>query len=192
MDVSETIVPKSDQLNADDLLTGPITVTVMGIKQGPQDQPVHLAIDGGRQPYKPCKSMRRVLAVAWGLNGELWVGRSMRLYCEPTVKWGGKEVGGIRISHLSHIVHDLKIMLTVAKGVRLEYLVKVLQREVQETVLSIEDVSLEIEAAQTPQEWEAACKKVANMPKAAQEILKPLVLAARDKIRAMATPAGDE
>ena len=37
MDMREAIVPKSDQLNADDLIAGPMTVKVTGvaIKGGP-------------------------------------------------------------------------------------------------------------------------------------------------------------
>lgn len=126
MDVSKTIVPKSDQLNADDLLAGPITVTILAVSEGPADQPVHIKINGGYQPYKPCKSMRRVLVFAWGKFADRWVGKSMRLYCEPSVKWAGEPVGGIRISHLSDIPGDLSVMLTITKSVRKPFLVKLL------------------------------------------------------------------
>lgn len=124
MDVSKTIIPKSDQLNADDLLTGPITVKILGVSEGPSDQPLHLKIDGGKQPYKPCKSMRRVLVFAWGKFADQWVGRSMTLFCDPGVKWAGEPVGGIRISHLSDIPQDITAMLTLTKGIKKPYLVK--------------------------------------------------------------------
>jgi len=114
--LADTVAPKSDQLNADDLLTGPITVTVIDVKRGPKDQPVWIVIDGGRQPYKPCKSMRRVMIQAWGANGKDWVGRSMTLFCDPSVKFGGVALGGIRISHMSHITGTLDMMLTVTRG----------------------------------------------------------------------------
>jgi len=127
MNLRETIVPKSDQLNADDLLTGPITVMVTDIKQGSRDQPVSLFIDGGLQPFKPCKSMRRVLIMAWGDNGQDWLGRSMRLYCDPEVKFGGQEVGGIRISHLSHLERSLSMMLTKTRGKKAKYAVEPLE-----------------------------------------------------------------
>jgi hypothetical protein len=58
MRLRDTITPKSDQLNADDMITGPITVTITGVRRGDKDQPVVIDIDGGYQPYKPCKSMR--------------------------------------------------------------------------------------------------------------------------------------
>lgn len=115
MSFSDTVIAKSDQLNADDLIGGPITVTITGVKRGDSEQPVVLAISGQR-PYKPCKSMRRVLITAWGDDGRAWVGRSMTLYCDPDVKFGGVKVGGIRISHMSHIESDLVVGMNVAKG----------------------------------------------------------------------------
>lgn len=110
----KTIEAKSDQLNACDLLGGPITVTVQGVKKMSAEQPVAIEIGDGRQPFKPCKSMRRVLIACWGVSG--WVGRSMTLYCDTDVKWAGERIGGIRISHLSHISGPTEVPLTVSKG----------------------------------------------------------------------------
>jgi len=125
--LSDTIAPKSDQLNADDLLTGPITVTVIDVTRGSKDQPVNIVIGGGRQPYKPCKSMLRVLIQLWGQNGKEWVGRSMTLFCDPSVKFGGVALGGIRISHMSHITSTQNLMLTVSRGKKSQYTVHPLQ-----------------------------------------------------------------
>lgn len=112
-----TILPKSDQLNAEQLLPGPMTITVTGVTWGTDEQPVvvHYEGDQGR-PYKPCKSMRKLLIFAWGDDGNQWVGKSMTLYNNPDVKFGGVKVGGIRISHLSHIERDIQISLTATKG----------------------------------------------------------------------------
>lgn len=125
-DLSDTIKPKSDQLNADDLLTGPITVNVIDVKRGPKDQPVHIHING-QQPYKPCKAMRRVLIALWGSKGTDWIGKSMTLYCDPSVKFGGVELGGIRISHMSHINGVQNMMLTQSRGRKAQYIIKPLQ-----------------------------------------------------------------
>lgn len=127
MSLRDTIAPKSDQLNADDLMVGPITVTVTNVSRGSSDQPVSIAITGGYQPYKPCKSMRRVLIALWGDNGHEWVGRSMRLYCDPEVKFGGVKVGGIRISHMSHIQGRQALMLTITRSRRAEFVVEPLE-----------------------------------------------------------------
>jgi hypothetical protein len=117
-DLRDTIVPKSDQLNAEQLLGGPITITVTEVRRGGgEEQPVVIHYEGeGGRPYKPCKSMRKVLVFAWGGDGREWVGRSMKIYNRPDVKFGGEEVGGIRISHLSHIDRDIAIALTATRG----------------------------------------------------------------------------
>lgn len=121
-DLRHTIVPKSDQLNADQLLGGPMTLTVTGVKLVDGEQPVVISYenDNGR-PYKPCKTMRKVLIYAWGQDGRQWVGRAMTLYNDATVKVGGTDVGGIRISHLSDIPKDVRVSLTATKGKKALY-----------------------------------------------------------------------
>lgn len=117
-DLSFSIVPKSDQLNADQLVSGPLDITVTDVRVSTAaDQPVivHYEGDGGR-PYKPCKTMRKVLILAWGPDGRAWRGKSMTLYHEPSVLFGGQAVGGIRISHLSDIQQDIRVSLASTKG----------------------------------------------------------------------------
>jgi len=131
MDISTTIAPKSDQLNADDLISGPATVTITGVSSGDADQPVNIATAefGDARPFKPCKSMRRVLVAAWGPEASMYVGRRMTLYREAAVKFGGQEVGGIRISHLSHIDKRLTLALTMTRGKRAPFSVEPLPDE---------------------------------------------------------------
>jgi hypothetical protein len=128
--LKSTIEPKSDQLNYDDLLTGPVTVTVVAVKRSTSDeQPIDIYIDGHR-PYRPCKSMRRVLIAAWGDQGADWTGKSMTLYGDPSVKYGGVSVGGIRISHLSDIDSpEISFMLTTSRSRRSGYTVKRLDKQ---------------------------------------------------------------
>lgn len=125
VDLSEMIAPRSDQLNADDLLAGPVTVTIVDVTKGSAEQPVNLVTDkfGPARPYKPGKSMRRVLVAAWGPKGAEYVGKSMTLYCDPSVKFGGQAVGGIRISHLSHLDKPRSFALTVTRGKKAQYVV---------------------------------------------------------------------
>lgn len=116
-DMTETIVPKSDQMNADDLLAGPrtITVTRVVVNRG-AEQPVDVFFDGdGGKPFRPGKSMRRVLVAVWGPDPADYAGRSMTLYRDAEVTWGGMAVGGIRISHMSHMDEPLVLALTVTK-----------------------------------------------------------------------------
>jgi hypothetical protein len=122
-DLRPTIIPKSDQLNAEQLLGGPMTVTVTDVRIGnSEEQPVivHYANESGR-PFKPCKTMRKVLIHAWGADGRQWIGRAMTLYNDPAVKFGGEDVGGIRISHMTDIERDVKVSLTSTRGKKAKY-----------------------------------------------------------------------
>lgn len=117
-----TIEPKSDQLNADDLIGTSKTITVTAVKSGTPDQPVTINYEGDNgRPYKPCKSMRRVLIHLWGDDGRQWSGQSMTLYCDPEVRFGGVKVGGIRISHMTGIDKPVDVALTVTRGKRAPY-----------------------------------------------------------------------
>lgn len=119
MDLTDTIVPNSDQLNADDLMAGPRTVTIAEVVRGNAEQPVdiHLAEFPGR-PWRPSKSMRRVLVTAWGSQSSAYIGRRVTLYRDPEVTFGRDRVGGIKVSHLSDIKGQLKVALTVTRGKR--------------------------------------------------------------------------
>lgn len=119
-DLRKTIIPKSDQLNSDDLISGPMIITVTKVSLlGDAEQPIAIGFeDNGGKPYKPCKSMRRVMVQAWGPDGNAYTGRSMALYRDPKVKWGGLEVGGIRISHMSDISGPMTMALTETKQSR--------------------------------------------------------------------------
>lgn len=118
-DMNQVIVPKSDQLNSDDLIGGPITITIREVQiRGGQEQPVSIFFDDSGKPYKPCKSMSRILVAIWGADAKQYAGRSLTLYRDPTVKWAGMEVGGIRISHMSHIEREHTMALTASKGSR--------------------------------------------------------------------------
>lgn len=116
-DIRSTIIPRSDQLNFDQLILGPVVVTVTHVTAGSAEQPiiVHYEGENGR-PYKPGLTMRRILALGWGSDSELWAGRSMELYGDPTIRFGKETVGGIRISRMSHIPKAIEASLAVTKG----------------------------------------------------------------------------
>ena len=118
MDLSRTIMAKSDQLNADDLVGGPLTITIQDIKPVENDQQQPLAIhygDADGKVYKPCKSMRRVMVAVWGTDGKAFIGRSLTLFRDPSVMWGGVAVGGLRISHMSHLDQAMTIVISASK-----------------------------------------------------------------------------
>lgn len=124
-DMSAVIVPRSDQISAEDFLAGPKTFTIEGVAINPgTEQPVNIKLAGEERVWRPCKSMSRVLVAAWGPDASKYTGRSLTLYRDPKVKWGGMEVGGIRVSHLSHIEREMLLQLTATKGKRAPNIVK--------------------------------------------------------------------
>lgn len=113
------IEAKSDQLNADDLLDSPRTIVVTGVSANPDsaEQPVSISYEGdNRKPFKPCKTMRRLIVAVWGADAKNYVGRAMTLYRDADVQFGGMQVGGIRISHMSHIDTPQIVPLMVTRG----------------------------------------------------------------------------
>lgn len=131
VDLAKTVAPKSDQMNYDDLIAGPRTITVTRVSASDTpDQPVSVYFEGDNgKPWKPCKSMRRVLIAAWGPDAATFAGRSLTLYGDPDVQFGGMKVGGIRVSHMSHIDAPLNLALTATKAKRAIYTVKPLAAE---------------------------------------------------------------
>lgn len=128
MDITQTTAAKSDQQNFDDYATGPRTVTITEVKGGSSEQPVEILLaEYPGRPYKPSKSMRRVLVASWGPETSVYIGRKMKLVGDPSVKFGGIAVGGIKIAELSHIDKPLKIALTVSRGKREPFTVAPLQ-----------------------------------------------------------------
>lgn len=116
-DITETLAPKSDQLDAVDLLSGPRIFTIEGatVKTG-DEQPVSIRLAEFPRVWRPGKSMRRVLAFCWGPKSAEWAGRRVELYCDPDVKFGGDKVGGTRISRLSHIDGPKSVPLLATHG----------------------------------------------------------------------------
>lgn len=153
-EVRASIVPKSDQLNADDLLAGPITVTIEKVAKGDKEQPicVHLAGYPGR-PYKPCKTCRRILIASFSDDPKAWIGQRMTLFCDPNVTWAGVKVGGIRISHLSGISEPRVFVLTQTRGKKTE--VTILPLKASGDQAYIDEALSEIAKAETPETLKA-------------------------------------
>jgi len=60
--------------------------------------------------------MRRLLVQLWGTNGSEYIGRNLTIARDESVKWAGSEVGGIVITHASHIDAPKRLAITVSRG----------------------------------------------------------------------------
>jgi len=128
-DMSKAFMPKSNQLNNDQLIGGPVTIKITGVSTEFTDNKTKAVInyenDGGR-PYKPSLGMGRILLEAWGSDGNEWIGQSLILYRDPTVMFGKEQAGGIRISHMSGVKGNFTAYVTEKRGRKTPYSVKLL------------------------------------------------------------------
>jgi hypothetical protein len=104
-DVRATLEAKSDQLNATDIMGVDLVIRIRDVVVGSsKEQPVAVYFDGdNNRPWKPSKGMRRVIAAGWGWESNDWIGKFVKLHFDASVKYAGKEVGGIRVKAMSHI-----------------------------------------------------------------------------------------
>lgn len=124
-DITDTLAPKSAQLDAIDLrISGPRVFTVERVSAGNAEQPLNIHLVEFDRPWRPGVSMRRVLAYCWGKDASQWVGRKVRLFCDETVTFGKERPGGTRISHLSHIDGPKSVPLLVSQGRSADYTVE--------------------------------------------------------------------
>lgn len=150
MDLAQSIEPRSDQVNADDLIAGPITYTIREVVGGKAEQPFDFLLVETDRAYRPSKTMRRVIVNAWGSEAANYAGRRLTLYREPTIKFGGSVVGGIRISAMSHIDKPVELYTQVTRGKREKFVVQPLgdspaptQQFDDETVRALADLRAE-------------------------------------------------
>jgi len=198
IDMTETIEAKSDQLNAIDLIGGPIQVKLTAVKKVAGDQPISINYENDNgKPWKPCKNMRRVMVKVWGKDAEAYAGRSLVLFNDPNVKWAGKEQGGIRISHMSDMEKDNeRITLQESRGKVVNWLVKALLMGAK-TVLSPETLEAwgqEIANATTMADLQSTGVRIKsnNYDPAGSDAIRPLYTAAQERIRADVDPKNSE
>lgn len=104
-DVSAAIAPKSQQLDNIELRgKGPQIFTITGVDvRETLDQPLIVHLAEFPRPWKPGKTMGRVLAQCWGLDSDDWIGKRVELFADESIKFGNDTPGGTRISRLSDI-----------------------------------------------------------------------------------------
>lgn len=207
--------PKSDQLNGDDLIAGPMIIKVTGvdIKLGDQPVAIHWEGENGR-PYKPAKTMMKLISHAWGDDPDKWVGRSMTLYFDPDVDFGkDKGIGGIRISHMDGIEKSFSLSLVKTRGKKVTYIVELLSRlfsrnennnpKVQNSRPPVahvdpnEDVATQAYIAQQRKNLEAAAatsqEEFARIWGMISPQVKPVLASLKDELKAKySTPKNEE
>ena len=116
VDVTKALEPRSDQLNADDALAGPITIHVTGAGISAEGQLVITTSEYPQRPWHVSKGMGRFIAAIWGAESELWVGQTLTLYRDPDVKYAGQAVGGLRIEAMTGLHKPFTGPLRITRG----------------------------------------------------------------------------
>ena len=124
-DIRAAIQPRSDQLNYEDFVSGPAVLTIERTEdyRDEKGQPrvaIHMVEYPGR-PFKASKTNLKLLAIAWGEDDTDWPGRRVQLSADPTVTYGGKAVGGICVTALSHLPQRFTAKLSVARGKKKDF-----------------------------------------------------------------------
>ena len=123
VDITKYTYSVGTQTNADDLVAAPRTVVVTDVVEtGDAKQPIAVRYEGdGGKPFLPCLTMRKLIAALWGGESDDWIGRSMTLFRDPSIKFGPDTPGGVRISHMSGIDKTVSVQLLEKRGKRRQY-----------------------------------------------------------------------
>lgn len=183
------MAPRSDQLNADDLMAGPVTVTITGVRcetvteDGKQHTKAIVDLEGyeGR-PFKPCRTMTRLMGAILGPRPEKWVGERMTLYRDPEVKFKGDTVGGIRISHFSALTKPEEVTLTAQRGRKIQWVAAPLATLTPEEQAYVDGTRDDLAAAPSLEALEAAGKSLAKQSQAVRDALRPVYKARKEAL----------
>lgn len=184
VDISDTLIPNSDQLDAEDLAaSGPRIFTVERVGKGNAEQPVQVYFKEFPRPWRPGRNMRRVLAHCWGKDSAAWADHKVELYCDPDVHFGKEKVGGTRIARLSHINGPINAPIIVGRGKRGTWPVKPLTTAPERDWSTVLDTAASLTDTDALGElWKA--EKVGSAP----ESVKAEFLARVEAVKAAAEP----
>lgn len=130
MNIREFVTIKSDRLNYENFIMGAKEFTIAKLAKKTDQGKARLLIyfEGYEStPYWPSLGMIKCLSSpdGWGeVPFSDWIGRRMTLFGEPTVVYAGKEIGGIQISHISHIKAEYSTKITLRRGMRIDFTIE--------------------------------------------------------------------
>jgi len=117
----QALAPKSDQLNADDLIVAnkviKFTKVLVNLQSEAQKVIVHYENDQGK-PWKPSKSMGRVLAEILGADFAAWEGQQIELFKNKEITFGKEKCGGIQIAAMGALKNAVTVMITTKRAVK--------------------------------------------------------------------------
>lgn len=157
MSMAKAIQPRSDQMNSMDMLAGDriLTITRVQVREDADEQPVSIwfaEFPEGR-PFKPSKTVSRILVAAWGDDEQVYIGRRLHLYRDPEVTFGKDKPGGIRVKAMSHIPKRFAVTLATSRGKVAPYIIDVLPDATPSSPVATEE---DVRRAALRKEWKTA------------------------------------
>jgi hypothetical protein len=192
LDVTKAMEPKSDQLNADDFLTGPRDVRIASVDvDNTRDKKVWIYIEGEpKKPWKPSVTYLRVVSVIWSTpNAALWIGRELTLYRDPEIHFGPEKVGGIAVSHMDGIERPTAVSVTKTRGKKQTIIIK--------PFISKDAPKIDVEAVNTAAREAAANGKASftdwwQSNATTRDLVKPIMDELKASVAAADAPAPAE
>jgi hypothetical protein len=116
--LQQALAPKSDQLNADDLIATNKTIVISGVNINlGSEQKIIINYHGDNgKPWKPSKGMGRVLTEILGGDPDQWTGQTVELFRNKEIRFGKEKCGGIQICGMSAVHNVTTLLITTSKG----------------------------------------------------------------------------
>ena len=164
MDITDALAPKSDQLDAVELVA-PRTFTIdEGSRLATRDgfPVVEVKLVGFDRVWRPSKGMLDAIVAIWGTNAREWAGQSVTLYNDPEVTFGKDKVGGIRISAMTGIAKPTTVQIRGRGqgGRKVPWRIQPLKDAPKPTGPTLEQVAACDDTEQLRSMWQAATPDV--------------------------------
>jgi hypothetical protein len=129
-DLSDTIEAQSDRINAADLMGADKIIVISEVirysESGTSKFYLNYVGHNGRA-YKPSLGMRRIIMTLWGKDGTQYIGRSIKIFRDPTVIYAGKAAGGVVISAMTDIQSRATVVIPISKTKSVTYVIDKLE-----------------------------------------------------------------
>jgi len=191
----KSIEPDSTQLNAIDCIACSMTVTIADVREGSTEQPVNIHLVGYDRVYRPCKTSIRVMATLWGSTPSQWIGNSLTLYNDPSVKYGGAAVGGLRISHASGIDTPQEIPVTISRLKRQKVTIQPIKTAkpiplTEEEQTLIAEYTNDLNKAESMETLKVFGQILGGKSKTIQDAMRPLYRKRKEELTPVTEPQG--
>jgi hypothetical protein len=162
--LQQALAPKSDQLNADDLIAANKIIVISGVNINlgiEQKIIINYQGDNGK-PWKPSKGMGRVLTEILGGDPDKWVGETVELFRNKEIRFGKEKCGGIQIAGMSAVRNVTTLLITTAKGKKSSITIQPIASAGNQQHQRVQAPAAQPEQPNAKREWAVKLKAAVN------------------------------